>query len=137
MATTGRRSRLAAPCQALRIQPSQEHVAFAHDAFAEPYGSGELRIVELSEGRRATPVEGVIPAAANGVVEQDAAETMVLGHHPAAVPPSLRQLVADQLSIAPKQFIALHTVTDYQVVPSSPGITHRPSAATRPITMLS
>lgn len=25
----------------------------------------------------------------------------------------------------------------YQVVPSSPGITHRPSAATRPITMLS
>jgi hypothetical protein len=25
----------------------------------------------------------------------------------------------------------------YQLVPSSPGITHRPSAATRPITMLS
>ena len=103
-----RHSQLAAPAQALRVEPPQQRITLEHDALGERNGRGEPFIVELIECRGTTPIEHVVPAASDGVVEKDPAKAVILGDHPPARLSEPWQVLANQSSVARTQFFTLH-----------------------------
>ena len=101
-------SQLAAPGQALRIEPPQQWITLPHDALGESYGNGKPFVVELIEGGGTTPIEYLVPATSDGVVEKDPTEAVILGDHPPARLAEPWQVMAHQSSVARTQFLTLH-----------------------------
>ena len=77
-------------------------------ALGERHGGGQLVVVELPGGRGAAPVQDVVPAPSDGVVEQDPPEAVVGGDHPPAGPRPPGQLVVHQLPVARVELVPRH-----------------------------